>query len=66
MSYLRSQFLVDLAVGIGTVKRLLQKGKQHGNDDDRLQRLAEDDEEDGDGEDVLGHVVRGTAGQRPG
>lgn len=46
--YLSPQFFVGCAVGIWTVERLLQKGEQDGNDDDRLQRLSEDDEEDGD------------------
>lgn len=47
-AYLRSQFLVYCTVGIGTIKRLLQKSEQDRDDDDRLQRLSKDDEEDGD------------------
>lgn len=46
-AHLSSHVLVDLDIAIGTVEGLLKEGKQDGNNDDSLERLSQDDEEDG-------------------
>jgi hypothetical protein len=53
---LSDEFLVDDRVRRGTCEGLFEEGEEYGGDDCYLQRLPEDDEEDGDGEDLFGHL----------
>lgn len=55
-SHLSAQSFVRLGMGLGSVQCLLEKGEQHRDYDDGFQRLSKDDEENGHGKDVLGHV----------
>ena len=64
--YLSDEFLVDSLVAVGAVEGLLEKGQQDRDDDDSLQRLSEDDEEDGHGEDLDRHDGGGSGGCVPG
>ena len=55
-SYLLSKLLVSDGIAIRPAKSLLQKCEKNRDDDDCLESLAKDDEEDGDGKDIFGHV----------
>jgi hypothetical protein len=59
-SYLLSELLVSDGVAIGSAKCLLQKCEKDRDDNDSLERLTKDDEEDGNGKDVFGHVGKVT------
>jgi hypothetical protein len=50
-TYLFPQLLVNCGIMFGT-QLLTEEREENGDDDSGLDRLAEDDEEDGDGEDV--------------
>lgn len=57
-AYLAAELLVDLDISLRAVEGLLEPCEEHGDDDDGLEGLTEDDEEDRDGKDLGSHGGR--------